>query len=183
MGDFNFDLLKYEENNITQDFFNSMNSQSLIPVISKPTRVTDSSATLIDNIFISNPMNFTSGIIITDISDHFPIFINLRSVFLRNIDDSNIKIEYRLINDDTMKNFHQTVSSIDFTDISNTEDCSTAISQLTDILDYNYKLCFPIKIKTISYKNFVKPWITKEILSMIKKRHHYYLLFRKKTYP
>ena len=180
MGDFNFDLLKYEENNITQDFLNTMNSQSLIPVISKPTRVTDSSATLIDNIFISNPINFTSGIIITDISDHFPIFINLRSVFSRNIDDPNIKIEYRLINDNTMKNFHQTVSSIDFTDIINTEDCSTAISQLTDLLDYNYKLCFPIKIKTISYKNFVKPWITKEILSIIKKRHDYYLLFRKK---
>ena len=47
------------------------------PMINKPTRVTSNSASLIDNIFINRThnKNHTSGILYTDISDHFPIFI------------------------------------------------------------------------------------------------------------
>ena len=78
-GDFNFDLFKQDENGVVLRFLNSLSSVSLIPVITKPTRITDQTATLIDNIFISNPVNFTSGIIISDISDHFPIFIHLKT--------------------------------------------------------------------------------------------------------
>ena len=41
------------------------------PLINKPTRITDSSATLIDNIFTNVHNTETkSGIWITDISDH-----------------------------------------------------------------------------------------------------------------
>ena len=45
------------------------------PLITKPTRITSYSATLIDNIF-TNDSEFRakSGIIITDISDHPPVF-------------------------------------------------------------------------------------------------------------
>ena len=58
-----------------------MYSLSLLPIIGKPTRITDNSATLIDNFFINGPCNFESGILISDISDHYPIFIN-RKKFL-----------------------------------------------------------------------------------------------------
>ena len=178
-GDFNFDLLKYQENNITLNFINSLNSQSFIPVISKPTRVTDTTATLIDNIFISNPINFTSGIIVADISDHFPIFIGIKNVFSNNNTDQDIRIEYRDINENTLHNFYQYLSSYDFSNVINYDDCSTAISELTEIIDDAYRTCCPIKIKTISYKDYSKPWISKKILTLIRKRQHFYLLFRK----
>ena len=70
-GDFNIDLL---ECNIPTSFQNTMYSLSLMPIISKPTRIADNSATLIDNFFINEPCTFESGILISDISDHFPIF-------------------------------------------------------------------------------------------------------------
>ena len=54
-----------------QDIFYSY---CLLPVITQPTRVTDHSATLIDNIFVSKPGNVISGNIVSDLSDHFPIF-------------------------------------------------------------------------------------------------------------
>ena len=50
LGDFNIDLLKAESNSIVRQFINIMYSFSYIPLITKPTRVTDDSATLIDNI-------------------------------------------------------------------------------------------------------------------------------------
>ena len=41
----------------------------------------DNSATLIDNFFINEPCNFESGILISDISDHFPISFNRKNFF------------------------------------------------------------------------------------------------------
>ena len=45
-------------------------------VINKPTRVTKNTATAIDHIFINSvtTSKFKTGIIKSDISDHFPIF-------------------------------------------------------------------------------------------------------------
>ena len=54
MGDYNPDLLKHECHNPNEHFCNTMYSNSLIPLIYKPTRETDSTATLIDNIFTNH---------------------------------------------------------------------------------------------------------------------------------
>lgn len=53
-----------------------MNSNYLLPYILQPSRVTDRSATLIDNIF-ANTFNFNalSGDLVTKISDHLPQFL------------------------------------------------------------------------------------------------------------
>ena len=47
-----------------------------MPLITKPTRITKSTATLIDNIFTNNAnkTGHQSGILLNDISDHLPIF-------------------------------------------------------------------------------------------------------------
>ena len=50
MADFNIDLLQYESHSHTDDFINSMISNSLLLYIHQPTRVTEHSATVIDNI-------------------------------------------------------------------------------------------------------------------------------------
>ena len=57
LGDFNLSLLNYEHHSDTNDFFNSMVSHYLLPHILHYTRVTDHSATIIDNIF-SNITDF-----------------------------------------------------------------------------------------------------------------------------
>ena len=52
-------------------------SAGLVPTITRPTRITSESNTLIDNIYISGNRLDTlqSGILIADISDHFPIVV------------------------------------------------------------------------------------------------------------
>ena len=52
MGDFNVNLLNYESHGETNEFINTMVSHYLLPHILHPTRVTDHSATVIDNIFL-----------------------------------------------------------------------------------------------------------------------------------
>lgn len=49
-GDFNIDLLHYENHRSTQEFVDNIFSTGFVPLITKPSRVTEHSATLIDNI-------------------------------------------------------------------------------------------------------------------------------------
>ena len=51
MGDFNINLLHYDTDIAVQTFIDTLSSQSFNPTISKPTRITDNRATLIDNYF------------------------------------------------------------------------------------------------------------------------------------
>ena len=53
-GDFNFDLIKYESHNPTQEFYDLFSSYSYRPCILQPSRVTYKSKTLIDNIFTND---------------------------------------------------------------------------------------------------------------------------------
>jgi hypothetical protein len=55
MGDFNINLLEFNENTHTTEFITLMSSNSLIPSCTIPTRVASTSATLIDNIFLTTP--------------------------------------------------------------------------------------------------------------------------------
>ena len=54
IGDFNFDLLNYANDNDTFKFLNSFVENGLLPLIHQPTRITESSGTVTDNIFCDN---------------------------------------------------------------------------------------------------------------------------------
>ena len=75
MGDFNIDLLSTTQTH-GQRLKNLLYTYALHPHIDKPTRITNTSSTLIDNIFSNNFSNeTTNGILYYDISDHLPIFM------------------------------------------------------------------------------------------------------------
>ena len=75
MADFNINLYNYSSHTETNDFINLMVSNYLLPHILHPTRVTDQSATITDNIFSNNcELDTLSGNLLSQISDHFPQF-------------------------------------------------------------------------------------------------------------
>ena len=77
IGDFNINLLNHESYGPTSDFVDLMTSNSFLPLISRPTRITATSATLIDNIFtnyLENCGDSCQGLLVTDVTDHYPIF-------------------------------------------------------------------------------------------------------------
>ena len=65
--DQNLDYLKINMHNKTMEFFDMNMSYNLMPVIYKPTRVTHSTSTLIDNIYIDVEIchNVRSHIVVT----------------------------------------------------------------------------------------------------------------------
>ena len=61
---------------IANRFSEQLFTSSFYPIITKPTRITEHTATLMDNIFTNNIDKIDSsvnGIIFYDISDHLPI--------------------------------------------------------------------------------------------------------------
>ena len=65
---------------ITEEFFELNITNDLLPTIVIPTRVNHSTITLIDNIYFRNVkhVNYSSGAIISDISDHYPCLISIQ---------------------------------------------------------------------------------------------------------
>ena len=76
LGDFNVNLLNYNEHNQTNEVLDSIASNPYIPLILQPTRITSHSNTLIDNIFSNYVIDsdIISGNLTATISDHLPQF-------------------------------------------------------------------------------------------------------------
>ena len=80
-GDFNLDILKLDENKFISEYIDTLFSHGFLQIITKPTRVSDNSATLIDHILTNSLCEqFDSYILCHHISDHFPIihFLKLK---------------------------------------------------------------------------------------------------------
>ena len=76
VGDLNLNLTDYQSNAKVRDFVDLVFQHSLVPIVNKPSRVKKNNATLIDYIVTNSftgEENLT-GILKTDISDHFLIF-------------------------------------------------------------------------------------------------------------
>lgn len=182
-GDFNIDLLTNLNNADSLNFINMCSSFSLVPLISKPTRVTENTATLIDNIIVNNPIHITSGIITVDISDHMPVFIIRKEFFSSSKSTSSKQIKYRLVNERSLNSFYDYLSQYDFNITANDLECEDALNHIINTINLAYDQCCPIRTKTLSNKSQSKPWITNVIVQNIKKRQAYFSLYHQNKIP
>ena len=78
LGDFNIDLLNYEQHKATNEFLDYM----VLPYIIQPTRITSHSKSVIDNIFSSYiSQEIISGNLTSTISDLLPQFLIAPHIF------------------------------------------------------------------------------------------------------
>ena len=120
MGDINIDLFKFETHPKTETYLDSILCNGYIPVIVKSTRITASSATLIDCIYTNNITSRShSGTIITDVADHFFHIISTKAAqhktsFSKNrlfsANNTNLFNVYRLYNGCSIHNKDKCVS-------------------------------------------------------------------------
>ena len=77
-GDINQDFFRYSTDKLTSDYLDMLLNLGYMPIITKATRITDHSASLIDHIYTKAPQKvLTSGICLADISDHLPCFCTI----------------------------------------------------------------------------------------------------------
>ena len=166
MEDYNLDLLKHECHNPTEHFLNAMYSNSLIPLIYKPTRETDSTATLIDNIFTNHSDvndQLYQGIFLMDISDYYGIF-HIKNKQRKTNDSSQL---LRVINESRIEKYKDCKSNTDWTALNVYENCETYYRHFIDEFKNIYDHVFPvIKVKK-RYRNRL-PWLTPGLEESIK---------------
>ena len=81
LGDFNIDILNYDQHSLTNEFLDSCASHMLLPHIVQPARIKNNPKTLIDNIYSNVTPNKISGNITATISDHLPQFLITPDIF------------------------------------------------------------------------------------------------------
>ena len=77
-GDFNIDLLKYNSISKHQEFYNLMTANGYLPQIIQPTRITETTMTIIENIYTNTfNNNIISGNLFIEIADHLVQFVSV----------------------------------------------------------------------------------------------------------
>ena len=179
MGDFNLDLFKHETHTLTGDFLNTLLSNSFLPLINRPARVTSSTSTLIDNIFTNNYHRMETpeqGLFLSNLSDHYPIF-HMDSIKTPSYENSQ-RIK-RLVNDKTINNFIDAIKKEEWGTIFQSQDPQEAYTLFSNTLKKQYNMCFPIITITGTYRNRL-PWLTDGLRASIKMKNRLYKLSIKK---
>lgn len=175
MGDYNVNLLNYESHRATGDFLDLMFSFSYMPLISKPTRI--NSGTLLDNIFhndLACNLDLTQGILYTDITDHFPVFVIVQSDISEN---DKISVTKRIFNSTNITTFQNLMHETNWTNMLSSEDMQTAFSSFLEKIQSLYDSAFPLKtFKVSKYRN--KAWITPAIKKSIRTKNKLYYKYK-----
>ena len=178
LGDYNIDILNYASHVHTAQFVDMMSSNGFLPLITRPSRVTATSATLIDNIFtndIGDINHSIQGLFITDISDHFPVFHIAKQM---EIEEKDAYIYKRLYGSQNKDNFCHAMSNISWDEISRATDTQQAFDTFHKHLVEMYNKHFP-KIRVKKKYNNRKPWLSEGLRNSIKQKNKLYLKFKK----
>ena len=179
VGDFNINLLSITTRQKYADYLDLMITNGLNPQITLPTRLSARRATLIDHIFCSlshNKKSCTSGIIFTELSDHFPCFTCLDQKL--DMVDSQKFIKVATKDNISVQKFYDEINNTDIMQRLNTNsdhDPNANYEILENILCDARERFLPEKtVKFNKYKHKRSPWITLGILRSIKFRDNLY---------
>ena len=167
LGDFNCNLLNHVTHKDTNDFLSLCLSNSFLPLITLPSRVTELSSTLIDNIWTnSKQSNFLSGLILEHISDHLPIF------YLQ-VQKNNIGLEkkekIRNFSEKNREKFREELLLHNWNNLLTTDNPKFAFEYFANTINEKFEICFPfMEVKRNRRKFPEKPWMNLELLEIRK---------------
>ncbi|MEW8542134.1 MAG: endonuclease/exonuclease/phosphatase family protein, partial [Candidatus Thiodiazotropha sp.] len=169
LGDFNKDLFNF---NASREWSVLTESLGLSQLVMEPTRVTQSTSTLLDHIYTNNEDNiFSVRVPKLGISDHYAVFCN-RKINQSFKNHAHSSITYR-----SFKNFNENEFLRDLLSVK--WDSLEALENVDDILDKWYSLFTDVinkhaPLKTHRVKNLIQPdWITSDILDTMKERDNH----------
>ena len=168
MGDFNINLLNYEAHSETNDFINLMVSYYLLPYILHPTRVTDHSATIIDNIFSTNcEYDTVRRNLLSQISDHFPQFLIIKNA---SVDYRNCSLFQRDYSKFSDQSFLKDFKKLSWDDRNNL-DINNKFEKFYEKVHHTvieHALLRKVTPKQLKLRS--KPWINTHIQKLIRQR-------------
>ena len=163
--DHNLDFLKQEVHSPTRLFIERILDLGLYPTVSRPTHITKNTATLIDNILVSQSLieKFTS----------LPSILSLVDMNLPKSEP--LTATSRDTRERNLKALERELTSVDWSDILDTNDVNLSTNRMHELLLMKINQHLPINTRQIKCKNVRKePWVSAGLLSCIKKSKKLY---------
>ena len=168
--DHNMDFLKNTNHVNTQNFLEKILDNELIPTITRPTRITQTSATLIDNILVSSEYvgSISSSICIDNMSDHLPCVTVIHNVMMTGKEPVTIKT--RNLDKKSLTRLNTELTDIDWPNVLREGDCNDKFNLFHNLLKEQINIFVPMTTKTIKYKKLRRePWLTAGLVKSINK--------------
>jgi len=169
-GDFNINLLN-SAMPASRNLSNLFHENMFYNCITKPTRVTDSSATLLDHIWTNDlAHNLDNTIIYSHISDHFPVL----SEFKSNVtiaQSGKIDIQYRDFSEQNVQLFTQHLQTVSWDLVYIPANPNIKLANFYTIFTTSFNVFFPLLHKSLKPKALAKPYITSEIKTLIAQKN------------
>jgi hypothetical protein len=163
MGDLNLDLLKFEQHEKTRALLENSFTNGFLELISLPTRVTNTSATLIDHFYTNDTnCNYDSSIILSEISDHFPL---CNIILEKEREVKNVYFYTQNFSEENITSFKQEMSMVDWNFVLNQNETQSAYENFYEKFNESYQRHFPHrKVKFNKNIHNVEPFMSKAIL-------------------
>jgi len=177
--------MKYSKDNTVSEYVDVLRSLSCKALISKPTRITEQSSTLIDHIYTTDTKHaIVSGISIFDLSNHLPTFSIVKAADI-NTTSNNCTVRNMknfCINDFLFDLYQQLSQSIYHNENSTVNSqFETFVDIFQTVVNNHAPLCNASrKQKRMRQKPWLTPGIYKSILT---KNKMYHKVYNKKNTP
>ena len=173
--DHNLDFIKHHLHKPTKMFIESNLDNNMLPTITRPTKITKTSAILIDNLFISQHLqtNYKGGVLLDDTSDHMPCYLILPDAtdYKRTLKE----VQHRNFSDKNKRNICEIIKSVDWKTRLQTLDTNSAFDDFHYYLTQAIDSIAPITTKKINPKKQPRAkWITTGILNSINRNQLLY---------
>ena len=159
-GDFNIDTLQTSSS--TRDLKSALLTSNFKSLIHLPTRVTDHSSTCLDNFLTNIPHINSTGVIQTDISDHYPIFVDLAIYNPEKTHRPKLKAYRRDTTNHNKTLFVKLISNHDWSSIIKETDVNNKYNIFINTFTQYMNSCFPLRLHNID-SDTKNPWLNSEI--------------------
>jgi hypothetical protein len=158
--DQNIDLCKLSTSQDARDLLNEFASHGLLPCTNKGTRVGPGGITAIDNIYAKTLSTCKAGILPTDISDHYPLFLFTEN-FYPATKKGTTTITYRPLSDENLNSIDIQLQAQDWSNLRQGQ-LNEAYDSFLETVERILNNIAPIKTLHLK-ENRVRrePWYTK----------------------
>ena len=173
--DHNLDFLKACSHGQMNDFTQYNLDLGMIPIITRPMRIMKSSATLIDNIIVSQNFcgKYVSSILVNDMSDHLPTICVISS--FTAVSREKVIISSRDTRPKNMKALRTELNNHDWSQDLKDDSPSVNMENVHNVITTIVEKCIPTNSREIKHKNLRKePWLTSGIKMSIDKNKKLY---------
>ena len=175
-GDFNVDLTHYDTDKHCQNLIETMTKYGFFQLVSRPTRITDHSATLIDHVYSNNVQHTHSCNVLTvDLSDHLATLATISlgqyshiagSRNKRHRVDHGINTEKRVFNEPNNLKFIELIGSEMWEEVTSENCADEQYNKFIKIYGQHYDEAYPVKTNHVRRKferqdpkPFMLPWL------------------------